>query len=117
MSSFATYINCCFLGMSNMREICYTLAYTYPAMFQHTGGYILNNDEGLAKSVFHSEVAGAGGKMCPEKIEILAPKMKERLRGQLRVDMKNNNVEVEEEVETGESARKKGKSKIIYGET
>ena len=43
-----------------MREIAYTLSYIYPAMFQYTGGE-------------------AGGQVGPEKVDVLAQKMKERV--------------------------------------
>eukprot|EP00092_Neocalanus_flemingeri_P087963 GFUD01111089.1.p1 GENE.GFUD01111089.1~~GFUD01111089.1.p1 ORF type:complete len:578 (+),score=143.83 GFUD01111089.1:34-1767(+) len=78
--------------MKEMRELAYTLSYTYPFMFQYTG-----------------EVEGLFG---PEKVDILASKMKERMRGQLRQSQKlsGNEEDGEEQPPT-----KKGKTKIPYG--
>ena len=58
-----------------MRQISYTLSYTYPAMFQYTGGSDICTIQMLNKIVF-SEVEG---QICPEKVDVLAQKMKERV--------------------------------------
>ena len=82
-------------NMPSMREICYKLSNKYPAMFQEGDG-----NEDVTRKAF-----------APDKIDILASKLKERLRGQLRTEKKRG---ISNEIDN-ESKKLKGKIKIIYG--
>ena len=56
-----------------MREIAYTVSYTYPAMFQWTELILLHN---LNFAEFEE---GDDGCLAPEKVDELASNMKDRV--------------------------------------
>ena len=65
-----------FPAMKDMRELSYTLSYTYPAMFQYSGG--IANPKCSNGSLV--KISGPEGKLCPDKVDVLASKLKERVR-------------------------------------
>ena len=82
--------------MSTMREIVYCLVHAYPMMFSNIK---VNEDQ-----------------ILPDKLDVQAHKLKERLRGQLRTSLTSKKRVAENENVDEQSVKsKRGKTKIIYG--
>ena len=79
-------------GSKTMREIAHCLSHTYPAMFCDTGSIT--------------------GPLKPDSLDVIAFKLKERLRGQLRQALKRDKGYVQDNATV---PSKKGKKKVIYG--
>ena len=63
--------------MKDMREISFTLSHTYPAMFCNRGGaYIIVS---TCSSFIRKMFPEVGEPLIPEKLDVLASKMRERV--------------------------------------
>ena len=82
--------------MSTMREIVYCLVHAYPMMFSNIK---VNEDQ-----------------ILPDKLDVQAHKLKERMRDQLRMSLTSKKRVAENENVDEQSVKsKRGKTKIIYG--
>ena len=78
--------------VKDVRQICYTMGSTYPSMFQPAANSDPNDD------------------LAPEDFDVLASRMRERLRGQLRYEVKGSSNE-----HADLEPKKKGRRKSVYG--